>query len=149
MVGQQPNVPVGIEDLPRYTGHPGAPGRWKPDRPGDLTVPGDVPTGGSFGTPGPDTGYALRILRGRPLPGSEHLRSDVVAAVAAVMAARAAALGRAPVPADVEAALALLTLDESALGRMSGIGHDHARLRGLVAAIPAGRLTLPPARLRG
>ena len=89
------------------------------------------------------------FCRGRPLPGPERLRSDVVAAVAAVMAARAAALGRAPVPADVDAALALLALDESALDRMSGIGHDHARLRGLVAAIPAGRLTLAPARLRG
>jgi hypothetical protein len=149
MVGQQPNVPVGIEDLPRHTAHPGAPGRWKPDRPGDLAVPGDVPAGGSFGRPGPDGGYALRILRGRPLPGPEHLRSDVVAAVAAVMAARAAALGRAPVPADVESALALLALDDSAWGRMGGIGHDHARLRGLVAGIPSERLTLPPARLRG
>lgn len=146
-MGQQPNVPLGIEDLPRHTAHPAAPGRWKPDRPGDLTTPAAVPSGGSFGSPGPDSGYALKILRDRPLPGGAHHRTDVAAVVAAVMAARAAALGRAPVPGDAEAALVLLDLAD--LAPLSGIAHDHGRLRGLVSGIPADRLVLPLARLRG
>lgn len=146
-MGQQPNVPLGIEDLPRHTAHPAAPGRWRPDRPGDLGSPGEVPHGVGFGTPGPDTGYALRLLRGRDLPGGEEHRADVIAAVAAVMGARAAALGRAPVPADAAAAITLLALDDAAASRLAGIGHDHTRLRALVAAIPTERLTLAPSRL--
>lgn len=147
-MGQQPNVPLGVEDLPRATAHPGAPQRWSPDRPGDMLVPGDVPWGGAFGTPGPDTGYALRTLRGRTLPGGHHHRGDVEAAVATVMAARASKLGRAPVAGDVAAAIALLELDDANAGRLDGIGADHARLRELVAAIPADRIGLPLAQLR-
>ena len=146
-MGQQPNMPIGIEDLPRHVTHPGAPRRWKPDRPGDLTGPGDIPRGGAFGTPGPDTGYAIRILRDRDLPGAAGHRRDVATAVAAVMGARAAALGRAPVPGDVEAALVLLGLDEAAVEPLTGIGHDHARLRALVAGIGTDRLVLPLASL--
>lgn len=146
-MGQPPNVPLDIEDLPRHTTHPAAPQRWTPNRPGDLGGPATVPHGGAFGTPGPDAGYALRLVRGRDLPGGGH-RDDVVAAVATVVAARAAAIGRAPVPADVDAAVALLKLDDAAGGALAGIAHDHARLRALVAGIPAERLVLPPARLQ-
>lgn len=146
-MGQQPNVPLEIEDLPRHTGHPEAPQRWTPNRPGDLGGPATVPHGGAFGTPGPDAGYALRLLRGRDLPGGGHHTNDVVAVVAAVVAARAAAVGRAPGPADVDAALALLKLDDAAVAALAGIAHDHARLRALVGAIPADRLVLPTARL--
>ncbi|MBI5157788.1 MAG: hypothetical protein HZA58_07225 [Acidimicrobiia bacterium] len=146
-MGQQPNIPLGIEDLPRHTPHPPAPGRWRPDRPGDLRTPGEVPYGVGFGTPGPDTGYALRLLRDRDLPGGTERRADVTAAVAAVMGARAAALGRAPVPADVDAAITLLALDDAAASRLAGVAHDHARLRALVEAIPAHRLVLPASRL--
>lgn len=146
-MGQQPNIPLGIEDLPRPTPHPPAPRRWRPNRPGDLGAPGEVPSGDGFGTPGPDTGYALRLLRGRDLPGGMEHRVDVTAAVAAVMGARAAALGRAPVAADAEAAIALLALDDISVKHLAGVAHDHGRLRTLVTAIPAGRLTLPISRL--
>ncbi len=146
-MGQQPNVPLSIENLPRATGHPGVPQRWLPDRPGDMRTPGEVPRGGSFGNPGPDTGYALRLLRGRSLPGGEGLRHDVEAAVAAVMAARCSALGRAPVAADIDAAFNLLALDDTSASLLGGIAHDHARLRTLVSSIPPRRLGLSHSEL--
>ena len=146
-MGQQPNVPLGIEDLPRHTAHPPAPGRWSPDRPGDLSGPTTVPRGAGFGTPGPDAGFALRLVRRRTLPGGPETAADVTALVAAVVSARAAALGRAPVAADVDAALALLDLDDESAAALAGIAHDHGRLRARVAAIAADRLTSPVARL--
>ena len=146
-MGQQPNVPVSIEDLPRHTAHPPAPSRWSPNRPGDLNGPAAQPSGGRFGTPGPDAGYALRLVKRRTLPGGAHHARDVVVLVAAVVTARAAALGRAPVPADIDAALALLALDDASAAEAAGIAHDHARLRSRISAIPPERLVLPAARL--
>lgn len=135
-MGQQPNVPLTIGDLPRSTGHPGAARRWTPGRPGELHGPADLPTGSGFGAPGPDAGYALRLLRGMELPGGDRLRADVLAAVAAVMTARSGALGRAPVAADARVAIEVLRLGDDPR-RLAGVAHDHARLRALVAAIPA------------
>ena len=146
-MGQQPNVPVSIQDLPRHTAHPPAPQRWSPDRPGDLSGPDTLPSGGRFGAPGPDAGYALRLVKRATLPGGAHHARDVVALVAAVVTARAAALGRAPVPADVDAALVLLALDDASAAGAAGIAHDHARLRARVSDIPRDRLVLPAARL--
>lgn len=146
-MGQQPNVPVSIEDLPRHTTHPPAPARWSPNRPGDLHGPTALPSGGRFGTPGPDAGYAIRLVKRRTLPGGARHARDVVALVAAVVTARAAAFGRAPVPADVDAALALLALDDDSAASAAGIAHDHARLRARVSQIAPERLVLPAARL--
>lgn len=138
-MGQQPNIPLAIEDLPRATAHPGPAGRWSPRRPGDLTEPGAVPWGGPFGTPGPGTGFAARLVRAADLPGDEHQRRDVAAAVEAVIAARASAIGRAPVGPDIEVALRLLDLT-GGVEHLAGVAHDPARLRSLVAAIPRGDL---------
>ena len=149
-MGQQPNVPQRIENLPRPTSHPGPARRWRPDRPGDLSDPEEVPWGGPFGTPAPDAGYALRLLSDRPLPGGDDARHDVTAAVAAVMAARASSLGRAPVAADVDAAIALLGLESpSRWAELKGIAHDHRRLHALVATIPGDEIGAPLEELAG
>ncbi len=141
-MGQEPNIPIGIEDLPRATFEPPAERRWRPSRPGEVGSPSEMPWGGSFGTPGPDIGFAIKIVRGRELPGPEHLRTDVEAAVVAVMAARASALGRAPTAPDLDVALDLLGLaDEAAAVTLRGIGHDHRRLGELLASIPRDQLT--------
>jgi hypothetical protein len=71
----------------------------------------------------------------------------VSALVAAVVTARAAALGRAPVLGDVDAALVLLDLDDESATALAGIAHDHGRLRARVAAIAPDRLTVPLGRL--
>lgn len=140
-MGQEPNIRPGSEDLPRETLTPGAPGRWSPQRPGDLGSPDDVPWGGAFGTPSPDTGFALRIVNNRELPGSEHHRSDVEAVVVAVMAARASAIGRAPTASDVSAAIGILELTDATAESFAGIAHDHVRLGAIVGAFSIERLT--------
>ncbi len=140
-LGHEPNIRLGSEDLPRDDSPPGAPRRWTPRRPGDLSSPDDVPWGGAFGTPGPDTGFALRILSDRELPGSAHHRSDVEAIVVAVMAARASALGRAPTASDVSAAIGLLELTDATAKSFAGIAHDHARLGAAVGGFSIERLT--------
>lgn len=101
-MGQQPNVEITPGDLPRKTSEPDPPRRWKPGmRAGMITSPQQMKWGGAFGTPGPDTGYVFRIIRGADLPE----RSDALELVlAALMAARASRFGRAPIVEDLEVA---------------------------------------------
>ncbi|MBP1632422.1 MAG: hypothetical protein H6Q11_710 [Acidobacteria bacterium] len=125
-MGQQPNIQLHLEDLPRPEAHPGPARPWSARRPGDLVAPQQVPWGGAFGTPGPDTGYALRLLAGRPLALAEGERRDQAEGlVAALMAARASLLGRAPVAADAEVAEMILGL--GAEGPAAGAAADARR----------------------
>jgi len=148
-VGQQPNIELEMADLPRPTDHPGTPRRWSPGRIGEVGSPDAVPVGGRFGNPGPDAGYAFRLLSDREIataPG-EH-RRDAVAAVAAVMSARAASFGRAPVIGDAEVAEVILGYSGPASGGMAavradaiaGLAHHPAASRPLIAAIDRGAL---------
>lgn len=131
-------MPLGVEDLPRATPKPAPARRWKPERPGEVGSPAEMPWGGSFGTPGPDIGFAIHIVRERGLPGGP----DVEVAVVAVMAARASAAGRAPTASDVDVATELLRLsDPAAMAALDGIAHDPKRLQRLVAEIPREQLT--------
>lgn len=154
-MGQQPNIQLHLEDLPRRTAHPGPARRWSARRPGDLAAPGEVPWGGAFGTPGPDTGYALRLLAGRPLAlAAGESRTDAERLVVALMAARASRLGRAPVAADAEVAEIILGLRPRAPG-----GEEAAALRrrvsspglegvqSLLAAVDPDLLTAAPAEV--
>jgi len=159
-VGQQPNVQLGIEDLPRAVPHPAPARRWAPSRPGDLGSPGEVPWGGAFGTPGPDTGYALRLVASREWtlePGED--RHDVEAALGALMSARASRFGRAPTAVDAQVAELLLGLrsdgGEAPSGpagarvrMVPGIAHDAAARRSLVASVDPDLLTADPATVR-
>ena len=111
-MGQQPNLPLALEDRPRPEPQPAPARRWRAGRPGDLSGPGEVPWGGAFGTPGPDTGYALRLLADAGRCGDE------ATALAAVVAARSSWLGRAPVAADLEAAEILLARLPAAARRL-------------------------------
>lgn len=112
---------------------------WRADRPGDL--PGGVqPSGALFGSPGPNVGYALRLVhrasRDFRLAPGEH-REDAEAVVAAVAMKRAASFGRAPVAADVARAATLLGYlggadAETAARRadaVAGAHHDYGRCR--------------------
>ena len=154
-MGQQPSVHLRLRDLPRATDHPGAPRRWSPERPGDATGPDFLPRRGRFGAPGPDTGYAWRLLEGRHIAVADgERREDAVAAVAAVMAARASALGRAPVADDAAIAERILGYGlepsdgaaSSRPGAVAGLARHPGRARALVAAIGRGILTAPVER---
>jgi hypothetical protein len=149
-MGQQPNIELEIADLPRPTARPAPARRWSPQRPGEMLTPDDVPWGGAFGTTGPDTGYALRLIGERELilaPG-EH-RANAEAAVAAVAGARASRFGRSPTAEDLNVALVLFGYDTTDLPDdlvaslaadrvewFANVGHDSVKLRPVVAAIP-------------
>lgn len=100
-MGQQPNVQIGGADLPRPTPEPGPARRWRPTRPGVITSPNQMPWGGAFGTPGPDTGYALLLIRSSGV----ELTSGQEKVIAALMAARSSHKGRAPVREDLDVSL--------------------------------------------
>jgi len=150
-VGQQPNIHLEHADLPRPTDHPGTPRRWSPGRVGEVAAPADVPVGGRFGNPGPDAGYALKLLDGRSLAtGRGEHRRDAVAAVAAVMSARAAAFGRAPVTGDADVAEVILGYGGPGAGpnagratAVAGLAHHPAASRSLVAAVDRTALVAP------
>ena len=154
-MGQQPNIQLHLEDLPRREAHPGPARRWSARRPGELTGPGEVPRGGAFGTPGPDTGYALRLLADRPLalaPGER--RADVERLVAALVAARASRLGRAPIAGDIEVAEMILGLgsqgsgdEEAAALRRRFCSHGPEGVQSLLAAVDPGLLAAAPAEI--
>jgi hypothetical protein len=106
-MGQQPNIELEADDLPRSGPEPGAPDGWKPRRPGEITSPGDMPVGGVFGNPSPDTGWVRKLVRQAEFERDASALEDVVATIAS---ARASVFGRGPVPDDVEAALVILGL---------------------------------------
>lgn len=106
-MAQQPHVDLSPSELPRPVLEPAPARRGLPRRPGTITAPDEKPEGGVFGTPGPDTGWALRILSTADLPEDGPRLRGVLAAL---MSARAAHFGRAPVPEDLEVALTLVGL---------------------------------------
>lgn len=161
-MGQQPNIELEMADLPRPTSKTAPARRWSPNRPGELSSPGDVPWGGAFGTPGPDTGYALRLVKDRrlPLTDFEH-RHDVDAGIAAIAGARASLFGRSPTGQDVDVASLLLGFDHDGLPAttvtsleedrkdwLATIAHDADRARVLVATLSTDVLRLHPDAIR-
>lgn len=160
-MAQQPNIEIAAEDRPRPVPEPGPPRRWKADRPGDLSSPGEVPWGGAFGTPGPDTGFAARILRKaiyELAPGESA--AAVETALVAVISARASLFGRAPTRGDAASALLILGLggdlppehaDRLAADRMAWVptaGRSAAAARAMVGTIPHNDLQESPEALQ-
>ena len=111
-MGQEPTIEIPLEDLPRPTAEPAPARRWKPSRPGDLLAPADVPWGGAFGTPGPGTGYALKLASGASyeLEAGES-RANVESVLLLIMSARASWFGKAPSSDDLAWSLMVLGLD--------------------------------------
>lgn len=119
-MGQQPNIEIDVDHYPRARPEPGASAGWKPGRPGEITSPQDMPTGGVFGNPSPDTGWVLKLIKNAEFDRSSDALESLVAMIASV---RASVFGRGPVPEDVEAALIVLGLrtdglDAATIGRL-------------------------------
>jgi hypothetical protein len=164
-VPTKPAVPVRSYESP-----PRRPEPWTADRPGELV--GDHPDNGrdgwegqprgeQLGSPGPDPGYAYKLLRG--FRSKVHLVDgetwkDASTGAASVALKRSSLFGRAPVNhdltvgfgvwgfLDVDAPADLLELRRSAF---AGISHpaDYSRLRSVVDAVPEGTLRLPHAEV--
>lgn len=152
-MAQQPNIELDPADLPRRGLDPSPARRWSAkEKPGVITAPGQVPTGGTFGTPGPDTGWALKIIR-HMAPQQDENTEHVLAAL---MSARAASFGRAPIPEDLEVAKLLcgmgegLPLQLSARARkwFHAVPHERSKGRTAVAAVDVAHLRMKPAELR-
>ena len=159
-MGQQPNLElVGKGGI--AGSEPGPPRPWSPNRAGEVRSPQDVPSGGPFGTTGPDAGYVLTLISGRdiPIPDDEH-RADAVAVLAALASARAAHYGRGPTGSDVVVSEILLGYDPAlpddvaadlAEGRrrwVAGSAHHGARARRVVAAVRVDVLAADPDEIR-
>jgi len=143
-----PYVPTRPEDAPRRSvAIPPAAG-WLADRPGDLDpAVGSARKGVLFGTPGPDSGYAL-TLAGRfhdritvKAPETVH-DAEVLAAQFAMR--RGGLFGRAPIQPDVELGFTLFgwlgeppaELVEWRRLAVAGVSHNYARRTRLIEAIP-------------
>lgn len=106
-MAQQPNVEIAPEQMPTPALEPAPARRGKPIRPGLILAPEDKPEGPAFGNPGPDTGFALRIIEHA---GAADADSNLGQVLAALMGARAAHFGRAPTYGDLQVALRLTGL---------------------------------------
>lgn len=111
-------VPTAPSDAPR----PGDFAQMPPPRP-YVPRPNEqatIPPGPTFGTPGPDGGYALRLARSfesRLQLAAKERVADALAAGCALAMKRAAQNGRAPTRADVAIGL-------TALGYLGGAPDD-------------------------
>jgi hypothetical protein len=155
-----PYVPTRPEDAPRRSiAIPPAVG-WKAVRPGDLDpAAGPGCKGVLFGTPGPDSGYALTLAEwfgDRITAVAPETIHDAEALAAHVAMRRGALFGRAPVRTDVALGLTLFgwlgdapaDLVEWRRLAVVGVGHDYARRTGLVEAIPEWVVRQTPDQIR-
>lgn len=153
-MAQQPNIELDPSDRPRSVPSPATARRWSPaDRPGVITSPSQKPTGDGFGHPGPDTGWAITLIRRAELDdGSEELE----AVLAALMGARASANGRAPTTGDLAAALALCGVGDGYPDGVAerrerwkrAVSHDKPKGRTALAEVDDDLLLESPERIR-
>jgi hypothetical protein len=152
-VAQQPNIELDQADLPRSGLEPSAARPWSvSSKPGVIMAPSDVPKGRGYGTPGPDTGWALKIIR--KIEGS--MDPDLEGVLAALMGARAALFGRAPVPGDLAAAKLLAgmgpglppALTERLQRWLAAVPHERSKGRTAVSDVDPDLLTMSVDDLR-
>jgi hypothetical protein len=152
-------VPISEADQVRPARHMDVPGAWTTSRPAELATP-TAPRGRRVGTPGPDAGFALRLVRrfehDLTLTEGEAVE-DVLVGCALIAARRAALFGRAPSIYDVQLALAIWSFLQDAPAALvaarraafSSVSHDYVAQRALVDAVPEVTLRLKPADAQG
>jgi hypothetical protein len=151
-------VPIAEADQVRPARHLHVPGPWTTSRPAELVGP-TMRRGAGIGTPGPDSGFALRLAQrfeDELKLGEGESAHDVLLGVALVGSKRAALFGRAPCIHDVRFALNLwcfldeVPADVQAARRaaFSSLSHDYVAQRALVDAVPEETLRLSPDEVR-
>ena len=152
-------VPIAEADQVRPAMHMDVPGIWITDRPAELVGP-TMRKGANVGTPGPDSGFALRLahrFEHELQLGEGESEHDVLLGVALVASKRAALFGRAPCIFDVRFALNLwnfldadVPVDVRAARRaaFSSLSHDYEAQRALVDAVPEETFRLSPEDVR-
>ena len=146
-------VPISEADQVRPALHMHVPGVWTTDRPAEVVVP-EHERGRTLGTPGPDSGFAMRLANrfGEELKlGEGETEHDVLLGVALIASKRAALYGRGPSVYDVRFGLNLWGfLDDApaALPRRApgGVLFDLPRLRGPACSGRFGRGRHSPAQ---
>jgi hypothetical protein len=157
-VTQPTFVPIAEADQVRPARHLRLPGPWTASRPAEVVGPVRRRSR-AMGTPGPDSGFALRLARRfeHELKLAEgESESDVAFGAALVAAKRAALFGRAPSIYDVRFALNLWGFLDDAPHEVvaprrdafSAISHDYVAQRRLVDSIPDEVLRLSPEEAR-
>ena len=160
-MGQQPNIEIGPAELPRTKLARAAERRWTPRRPGEITAPSDMPAGGSFGRPGPDTGWGLRMIEAASFDRGRRPR-DLEKLLCALVGARASHARRGPARQDVEVALCLVGLHgdyedaagtadrlaERREGWLDALAHEPWPGKSALEAIPADLLMDTPGSVR-
>ncbi len=102
-------VPVRPGASKAYSSPPRRLGSWRADRVGEAVDQGQ-PEGNTFGSQGPDQGYALKLANS--LRGTLHLQADeheddAIAGCLGVAMRRASLYGRAPMMPDIRLALSV------------------------------------------
>lgn len=146
-----------IADVRSYASPPRRNRSWTSDRPGDLGGEGQ-PDGPRLGTPGPDQGYAYKLIgqfAGKVFTAEGERDDDVVAGVIAVAMKRSAVFGRAPVIHDLRVAFAVWGfLDDRPATELVQLRtrmfeeisnpHHYRELRAVADAVPESTLRLTP-----
>lgn len=125
--------------------------QWRADRPGDLGAA--QPKGAKLGSPGPDQGYAIKLVNmfhGKlNLAEGEH-EHDVMAGILGVALKRASLYGRAPVIHDVTRALDVFGFRSSTsspdlvafrTSLFEAAGHHYELQRSIADVVPESTLT--------
>jgi hypothetical protein len=152
-------VPISEADQVRPARHLHVPGPWTTSRVAELGVP-KAPTGRSIGTPGPDSGFALRLAHrfAHDLKlGEGETEHDVLLGIALVASKRAALFGRAPCVYDVQFALAHWNFLGEASAQLqaerralfSAVSHDYVAQRALVDSVPEAAMRGPVGQVPG
>lgn len=152
-MAQQPNVEITDAERPRPIPQPGVAVKWRADKPGIPDGPTGISGGGYYGTTGPDPGWGLKIVNNAKLPDNDP---DLRKVLTGLTLARAAALGRAPVPEDLDVALILCGYDEDAPASLierrnkwlAASPHEQRPGALAVAEVDKSQLILKPDRLR-
>ncbi len=150
------HVPTKPTQLVRsYSSPPRRPTSWTADRPGEIE--GRQPEGERLGTPGPDQGYALKLVaafEGRVRLQEGESEADALAGATAIAMKRSGLFGRAPVVHDVTVGLTIWGFLDAAppkeLVDIRGpwfdevhLVHHYDALRRIADAAPDALLRLP------